>query len=291
MSCKKILYVCCAGVFLLFLVRKNIFYTQNCKKIYIGKEYFYIYDFVPKKEINKTFIILPSYSYFDASIYMNTKKYIKYEPNKDFKLLIDELVKNNNRVIVVEYFGYNNSGETSRTRDSNNICEEIHKVIEILNINKYILLAHSISGLYSLDYLTKYRNEVEGFVGMDITLPYYFLEECNSNEKYLEHKFNADGQKISESYINMHKYFWETAKKLEHFKFHNDLPAILFTSTMLIDNINEQIKDGLLRTKVIDHLNNMITNNNIQQIHILEGTHYLHHSQSKNMAEFIKNKF
>lgn len=290
MSCKKLLYVCCVCVFLLFLIRK-IYFTQNCKKIYIGKEYFYIYDFVPKKEINKTFIILPSYSYFDASIYMNTKKYIKYEPNKDFKLLIDEFVKNNNRVIVVEYFGYNNSGETSRTRDSNNICEEIHKVIEILNINKYILLAHSISGLYSLGYLTKYRNEVEGFVGIDITLPYYFLEECDSNEKYLEHKFNADSQKISESYINMYTYFWETAKKLEHFKFPNDLPVILFTSTMLIDNINEQIKDGLLRTKVVDYLNNMITNNNIQQIHILEGTHYLHHSQSKNMTEFIKNKF
>jgi hypothetical protein len=89
----------------------------------------------------------------------------------------------------------------------------------------------------------------------------------------------------------MHTYFWETAKKLEHFKFPNDLPVILFTSTMLINYIDEQIKDGLLRTKVIDYLNNMITNNNIQQIHILEGTHYLHHSQSKSMVEFIKNKF
>ena len=264
--------------------KKTCYFIKTEHKIDINNEFFNVYEYISKTNCyNKTFIILPSYSYFDAT----KEGYIKYEPNKDFEKLINELTKNYNRVIVVEYFGYNNSGETSRKRNSDNICEEIHKVVEYFNLKKYILLPHSISGLYSLDYLTKYKNEVEGFVGIDITLPYYFLEESDSNEKYLEHKFNDDDQKISESYKKMYNYFWETSKKLENFKFDKNLPVILFTSTMLINYIDEQIKNGSLKTKVIDYLNKMINNKNIQNIEILEGNHYLHHSKYKEMSNFI----
>jgi len=283
-----IVFIC---VFVFFINKNNNKYVKTEHKIYFNKDYFNVYKYEPKCNIKKTYIILPSYSYFDANIWMETKKYVKYEPNKDFELLTDKLVKNGNRVIVVEYFGYNNSGETSRKRYSDNICEEIHKVVEYFNLNKYILLPHSISGLYSLAYLSKYRNEVEGFVGIDITLPYYFLEESGSNEEYLKHKFDDNGQKIPESYKKMYNYFWETSKKLENFIFDNDLPIILFTSTMLINSINEQIKKGLLKTKVIDYLNNRITNKDIQSIKILDGTHYLHKTQSDIMSKNILQNF
>ena len=148
-------------------------------------------------------------------------------------------------------------------------------------------MPHSISGLYSMQYINKYPEEVEGMIGIDITLPYYCLEECDSNEKYLEHKFNDGGKKIPESYKNMYNYFWETSKNLENFKFDKNLPVILFTSTMLINYIEEEIKRGSLKTKVIDYLENMITNKNIQNIKILDGTHFLHHSQYKEMSKFI----
>ena len=85
----------------------------------------------------------------------------------------------------------------------------------------------------------------------------------------------------------MYNYFWETSKNLENFKFDKNLPVILFTSTMLINYVEEEIKKGSLKTKVIDYLENMITNKNIQNIKILDGTHYLHHSQYKEMSKFI----
>ena len=249
----------------------------------INDDKFYIYvNPGPKNKKNKkTLVILPSYSYFDHN---NLKK--KYVPHKDFKKLVNELNKKY-RTIVVEYYGYNKSDDTKMKRSADNICEEIHTALHLLGIKKYILMPHSISGLYSMQYISKYPEEVEGIIGIDITLPYYFLEEYDSNEKYLEHKFNDGGKKIPESYKNMYNYFWETSKSLEKFKFDQKLPLILFTSTMLINKINEGIKNGSLKTKVIDYLENIITNKNIQNIKILNGTHFLHHSQYKEMYRII----
>lgn len=249
----------------------------------INGDKFYIYvNPGPKNKKNKkTLVILPSFSYFNPN---NLNE--KYVPHKDFKNLINELNKKY-QTVVVEYYGYNNSDDTKMKRSADNICEEIHTALHLLEIKKYILMPHSISGLYSMQYINKYPEEVEGMIGIDITLPYYFLEECDSNEKYLEHKFNDGGKKIPESYKNMCNYFWETSKNLENFKFDKNLPVILFTSTMLINYIEEEIKKGSLKTKVIDYLENMITNKNIQNIKILDGTHYLHHSQYKEMSKFI----
>jgi len=92
------------------------------------------------KFIDKPFIILASYRYFVVKIFISKKQYVRYEPNKDFGSLINFLVKNNNRVVVIEYFYYNNRVESIGT-GLYNICEEIHKVVEYLNISGYILLS------------------------------------------------------------------------------------------------------------------------------------------------------
>ena len=256
-------------------------------KIKINDEYFYVYDFHKNKNIKNTFVILPSYSYFDAKTYIEKKKYVKYEANKDFKNLIDNLCKENNRVLVIEYFGYNESGETKRERTSENICEEIHTALKTLNIQNYYLIPHSISGLYTLGYIKRYKNEVQGIIGIDITLPYYFIEACDSNEEYLKIKFETEGKKISQTYINMHNYFWITSNNIKDFSFDKELPVLLFTPISKIEYINDEIKNNRLKTKVIDYLENKITNKKIQKIITLEGNHYLHQTQYKTMSKDI----
>jgi len=290
---EEVIYIAGISNFLYYDVKSDIYSPiPNRTKISFGKECFYAYDFMPTSGIvEKTFIILPSYSYFDAITLINENRYVPYEANKDFRALIVELVKNNNRVVVVEYFGYNHSGETTRKRNSDNICEEIHKVIEELKIKSYVLMPHSISGLYALDYVRKYRHEVEGIVGIDITLPYYYLEEYPSNEQYLQHKFNDDGKEIPESFKNMYTYFWETGKKLEGYKLDKDLPAVFFLSTQLKEYMNAQTYNGVYKTKIIDYINAMITNTQQQHIHVLEGTHYLYQQQSETMTKIIKRCF
>lgn len=87
-------------------------------------------------------------------------------PGLDFKLLIDELSPFY-KVVAIEPFGYGLSDRTEKERTTENIVSEIHEAVKQLNIDRYILMAHSISGMYSLNYVNKYPNEVSAFVGID----------------------------------------------------------------------------------------------------------------------------
>ena len=66
-------------------------------------------------------------------------------PALDFKPLIDELSPFY-KVVVVEPFGYGLSDETEKERTTENIVSEIHEALQSLNIDRYILMGHSITG-------------------------------------------------------------------------------------------------------------------------------------------------
>ncbi|WP_107924824.1 alpha/beta fold hydrolase [Lysinibacillus parviboronicapiens] len=91
-------------------------------------------------------------------------------PALDFKPLIDELSPFY-KVVVIEPFGYGLSELTEKERSTENIVSEIHEALQQLNIERYILMGHSISGIYGLDYVNKYPNEVSAFVGLDSSVP------------------------------------------------------------------------------------------------------------------------
>jgi len=91
-------------------------------------------------------------------------------PALDFKPIIDELSPFY-KVIVIEPFGYGLSDQTEKERTTENIVSEIHQALQSLQMDRYILMVHSISGLYGLDYVNKYENEVSAFVGLDSSVP------------------------------------------------------------------------------------------------------------------------
>ncbi|WP_430155027.1 alpha/beta fold hydrolase [Paenibacillus algorifonticola] len=91
-------------------------------------------------------------------------------PALDFKPLIEQLSPFY-KVVVIEPFGYGLSDLTDKERSTDNIVSELHEVLQSLEINRYILMGHSISGLYSLDYVNKYPSEVSAFVGLDSSVP------------------------------------------------------------------------------------------------------------------------
>ena len=73
---------------------------------------------------------------------------------------------------VVEYPGYGWSGWTRAPRTNKNIVEETRGALRDAGIlPPYILVPHSISGLYSLYYALKYPSEVQAVVGLDSSLP------------------------------------------------------------------------------------------------------------------------
>lgn len=91
-------------------------------------------------------------------------------PALDFKMLVDELSPFY-KVVVVEPFGYGLSDETDKERTADNMVTEVHEALQQLNIDRFTLMGHSIAGIYGLNYVNKYPNEVNAFIGIDSSVP------------------------------------------------------------------------------------------------------------------------
>lgn len=91
-------------------------------------------------------------------------------PALDFEPLISQLARHH-RVIVVEPFGYGLSDGTDSERTTDNIVDEIHEALQSLDVDRYVLMGHSIAGLYAIEYTTRYADEVTAFVGIDTSVP------------------------------------------------------------------------------------------------------------------------
>jgi len=91
-------------------------------------------------------------------------------PALDFAPLIREL--DDYRVILVEGFGYGYSDTDAPPRTIENITNELHEALSGLNLAEpYILLGHSIAGIYDLYYANQYPDEVSAVIGIDASLP------------------------------------------------------------------------------------------------------------------------
>ncbi|WP_409297373.1 alpha/beta hydrolase [Peribacillus sp. SCS-26] len=102
-------------------------------------------------------------------------------PVLDFEPLINEMSKKN-KVVVVESFGYGWSDLTNKERTVENIVEEIRTALKKSNIEgPYILMPHSISGIYSMYYANKYPKEVRAVIGIEPTLPNASGSHSNSH--------------------------------------------------------------------------------------------------------------
>lgn len=91
-------------------------------------------------------------------------------PGLDFEPLIEQL-EGDHRVVVVEPFGYGLSDDTDVPRTTENIVTEVHQALSELGIDSYVLMGHSISGIYAIDFANRYPNEVTAFVGIDSSVP------------------------------------------------------------------------------------------------------------------------
>ena len=91
-------------------------------------------------------------------------------PALDFEPLVSDLAQDH-RVIVVEPFGYGLSDGTDRERTTENIVDEVHQALQTLDVDRFVLMGHSIAGLYAIDFANRYPDEVAAFVGIDTSVP------------------------------------------------------------------------------------------------------------------------
>ena len=87
-------------------------------------------------------------------------------PAIDFAPLIRKL--NAFNLIVVEGFGYGYSDLSVRNRTIENITSELHEVLVKLRVSEpVILVGHSVGGIYARYYANAYPNDVAAVVGID----------------------------------------------------------------------------------------------------------------------------
>lgn len=229
-------------------------------------------------------------------------------PIIDFQPLVDELAPDY-RVVVIEPFGYGYSDGTDKDRTADNIVEEVHSAVESLGIDRYILMGHSIAGLYALDYAAKYRDEVTAFVGIDSSVPgqpnmdkkfpieaFRIAKNLGFSEILAQIQGNEDSEQsldeatkeemrylvaknnFSDTYLNEMDHLSSNFAAAIGKTFPADLPILLFA----VQNSKVQgwteLHEG--QAASVDH----------GELVLLDGDHYLHHTKSKEIAENV-NRF
>lgn len=219
------------------------------------------------------------------------------------------------KVVILEYFGYGFSDTTKEERSNENIVNEIRLALKELKISgPYILLPHSISGVYAMYYAIHYPNEVEAIIGIDESIPNQTKINKNANMSPNLTLLNTFGIIRDITYLlpsaddgmNKNNYYsaeqvkfkkmataWNSAnisvinelnmvntntKELYDVKYPNDLPVLSFLSKDTVDTDNEWLP---LHEEVI-------SNDAIQKIQMLNGGHYLHWTNADKIAEMTK---
>jgi pimeloyl-ACP methyl ester carboxylesterase len=226
-------------------------------------------------------------------------------PGLDFKPLISELSPYY-KVVVVEPFGYGLSDQTEKERSTANIVSEIHEALQRLHIDRYILMGHSISGIYSLDYVNQYPNEVRAFVGLDSSVPALSEQKIDSSDTQpikwfrdlgfarLQLKLSADPydglpydeQTKEQLNILIRKNMYNTTqlneaesmhsnfKAAEQLTLPSNLPVIFFIQ-----------KNHPATDRWIPEHEKLIKDSVHGEMVLLEANHYLYRSHDKEIAE------
>jgi len=226
-------------------------------------------------------------------------------PALDFKPLIDELSPFY-KVVVIEPFGYGLSDLTEKERSTENIVSEIHEALQQLQIERYILMGHSISGLYGLDYVNKYPDEVSAFVGLDSSVPTISEKKIDSSiirtikllkksglarlqvklsdDPYAELPYDETTKEqlkilkhknmYNPSQLNEAEMMYENFKAAKNLSFPKNLPVIFFiqanhpVTDRWVPEHQKQIKDSV-HGKVMT----------------FEGDHYLYRTKAQEIVE------
>ncbi len=235
-------------------------------------------------------------------------------PITDFMPLADRLSADY-KVVILEYFGYGFSDTTKAERSNENIVNEIRTALNQLEIKgPYILMPHSISGVYSMYYAMKYPDEVEAIIGIDESVPNqtkiskdpdmshgltflntfgiirditYLLPEAedgsNKNKEYTQEqikikKMATAWNSMNTSVINEFNTVNKNTEELYDVKYPDNLPVLAILAKESVDP--DQYWLPLHQQ--------LITNPSIQKIETLEGGHYLHWTNADKIAELAK---
>ena len=249
-------------------------------------------------------------------------------PYYDFYSLATSLSKKN-RVIIIEYFGYGYSSETEKERTIANYKKEIQAVLDYYLIKDNIILAaHSFSGPISMSYANEH-DSVIGYVCLDCSSAYQAELYIEQNTEYPDYPdsyalISKSGltrflgaivpglisefylEDVPEKMINDYKYFiynklynktviheMEAFPKIEtemlNVKYRDNLKVVTFLAKETVDSMQEYYEEGDFKYDFKTMHEKEISNSDIQKIYVLEGSHFVYHTNVDKITETINN--
>lgn len=233
-------------------------------------------------------------------------------PTLDFAPLIDEL-EARYTVVVVERFGYGYSDLGVTERTVKNISNELHGVLAELDIHQPIVIAHSLAGIYSLDYVNRFPGEVAALVTIDSSVPEDFA--IPADRSFWENVLATSGvvrwvitldpaiaapaapagvyskeQLEQIRLMNIWNYanpalIDENNRTAENFRdvaklsYPVDLPILAFVSQQLVD----------ANARWLPAHEQQLEQSNRSELVVLDGDHYLHWTHSPEMAAALQS--
>lgn len=226
-------------------------------------------------------------------------------PHYDFLPLTTKL-EDEFEVIIVEPFGYGLSTPTKRERTIDNIVEEMHEVINQLNVDNYVLGGHSIAGLYTVNYVNRYPDEnVAAFLGVDTSVPTQQMETINmtwfnvlKKSGIMRLVIDANpikGLGVTPDNPNVEQMRMITLKNLDNPTQNNELDNIMDNFSVTKEMVLPNDLPTLLFVAINDERDDWVSEHEKQLAQVktgkmvqLDGQHYLHHTQSEAIAKETK---
>lgn len=251
-------------------------------------------------------------------------------PIIDFKPLADKLSRQY-RVVILEYAGYGLSDDSNEERTNKAVVEEIRGTLKQLKIEPpYILMPHSVSGVYSLQYMHSYPKEVEAMIGIDSTVPnlgkygkkvnlpnaVYFLTKFvdatglkrlsnvrgadifndmkaggNYSEEDIENIIALVSRKtMSKAQLSERRLLFDNLKELYDVKYPDNIPVMVILSNKSNEMFSETAAKQGFHATWGGLHEEVISNPKIQKIVYMDGEHYLHWKQTDAIADKV-NEF
>lgn len=224
-------------------------YTGEYKKMYpVYDEENKFMNLYTVGEGSKTIVILPAFG--------------SPSPAVEYKTLVEGL-RNEYKVVVVEYFGYGYSmSMKNHPRTNENIAAEIKKVLELANISgPYVLMPHETSNVYAMYFQQAYPELVQGIVSIDGLYPaeikddYYKVQTTNRvSNVNITSIFELTGYERVLSYVKGDVFYIDKMKQMpdiynkEDIKVYRNRIGSSYLSRTMVREINK-LEDNMNEMK------------------------------------------
>lgn len=247
-------------------------------------------------------------------------------PHIYFKPLAQALDTDFN-VVIIEPFGYGLSDLASTTRNVANINNELNKALEVLEIDECVLLVHSASGVYGLNFVFDHPEKVKGFISIDNTIyddamqeelameQEYMLEQAEAFDE-LRNSFSSvhdfelaianDPETYGAALPDVNGYTYSESDIAEYIKAYslscneNIISEISQMDKSLLTIKGKQFPDSLPVITMISssnaenvpgwetgHRNQLNLSSANHELYILQGSHYLWYTNLSGIVEYI----